>query len=157
MKENIDPFSVHLKGNEFGIDGCGIIVQGSLVRNIDDVSASAQQIREGDVEFVFVQSKSSSKFGYGEISKFIDAVFDFFEGGMEGESGQLDELIEAKDRIYQEPLRKNPKLYCLFASTGNFTGSPRTEKLLVDSWQRFVDKGSTRLLQSGNELQFPGL
>ena len=137
--ENVDPFEVHLKGKEFGIDGCGIILQGNVLVNIDDVAAYASQIKDGVVEFVFVQSKSSTAFEYGEISKFLHAVVDFFSDGMNGESGQLDDLIETKDRIYEQPLRKNPKISCFFVSTGNYNGIDRTERLIGDTKSRLED------------------
>lgn len=128
LNNNVAPFDVHLKGSEFGLDGVAILVQGNLCSNPDDVASVID--RNSNVDFVFIQSKRSEKFEYGEISKFIDAVCGFFDGSMVGESEQLDELISAKKEIYEAPLRRNPNVRCLFISTGTYETVERIEKLL---------------------------
>lgn len=128
LNNNVTPFDVHLKGSEFGLDGVAALVQGGLCLNSDDVASVID--RNSSVEFVFFQSKRSEKFDYGEISKFIDGVCGFFDGSMDGESDQLDDLISARKEIYNAPLRKNPNIKCLFISTGTYESVERIEKLL---------------------------
>lgn len=129
LRESLSPFDMHLKGHEFGIDAVGILIQGDCCADQDSVAAALQTGRQLDVEFLFVQAKSSEKFEYGEISKFLDAVYGFFTGGMHGESEQLDDLIAGKDEVYRRALRKNPKLRCYFATTGTYESADRIEKL----------------------------
>jgi hypothetical protein len=128
LNNNIVPFEAHLKGNEFGIDGVAILVQGNLCADSDDAAAVID--KNSNVNFCFFQSKRSEKFEYGEISKFIDAVCGFFDGSMDRESQQLDDLIATKKQIYEAPLRKNPSIHCFYVSTGTYETADRIEKLL---------------------------
>ena len=128
LNNNVTPLDVHLKGSEFGLDGVATLVQGNLCKDTDEVAAVID--RNSIVDFVFFQSKRSEKFEYGEIAKFIDGVCGFFEGTMEGESDQLDDLIAARKEIYEYPLRKNPSIRCLYISTGTYETAQRIEKLL---------------------------
>lgn len=128
LNNSVAPFDVHLKGSEFGLDGVATLVQGNLCLNSDDVAVAID--RNSSVDFVFFQSKRSEKFEYGEIAKFIDAVCGFFDGSMSGESEQLDDLIAARETVYNSPLRKNPSIKCLYVSTGAYETADRIEKLL---------------------------
>lgn len=128
LNYSVDPFDGHLKGSEFGLDGLAILVQGNLCDDSDEVAAALE--RNSSVDLVFFQSKRSEKFEYGDISKFIDGVCGFFEGTMDGESEQLDDLIAAQKGIYEYPLRKNPSIRCMYISTGAYEPVDRIEKLL---------------------------
>lgn len=104
--ENIEPFDAHLTGTEFGLDGVAIVVQGNLVTDADEAIAALSDIKNPSIDFYFFQSKTSSNFDYGEMSKFFDGVKRFFENGISGESDQLSDLIEAKDVIYNIGVKK---------------------------------------------------
>lgn len=79
LGENIDPFRAHLKGQEFGIDGIAISVQGTLCIDADEV-ASVLSVGKNHVgSFHMYQSKMSDSLDYGEISKFLDGVYDFLQ------------------------------------------------------------------------------
>lgn len=139
LHESVDPFDLHLKGEEFGLDGVGVLVQGESCSDSDEVDAAMDGKKSLSVEFIFFQAKRSEKFDYGEISKFLDAVYGFFDDTMAGESDQLDDLLEAKKRVYAAPLRKNPVLRCFFATTGSYETVSRIEKLLEASRSRLDD------------------
>ncbi|YCM46418.1 AIPR family protein [Verrucomicrobiaceae bacterium 227] len=130
LKETVDPFSIHLKGSEFGVDGACVIVQGQACENSDVLSSVVSTKGREDVDFVFIQSKTSEKADYGDISKFLDSVFQFFDGGMEGESDQLDDLITVKEDVFRLSLKRNPSLKCYFATTGSGGISSRIESLI---------------------------
>jgi hypothetical protein len=128
LNYSIVPFDAHLKGTEFGLDGVAILVQGNLCADPDDAAAIID--KNSNVDFGFFQSKRSEKFEYGDISKFIDGICGFFEGSMDGESTQLDDLIATNKQIYEAPLRKNPSIHCYYISTGTYETTDRIEKLL---------------------------
>lgn len=128
LNNSVMPFDVHLKGSEFGLDGVAILLQGKLCLDPDEVAATID--RNCSVDFVFFQSKRSENFDYGEIAKFIDGVCGFFDGTMDRESEQLDDLISARKKIYESPLRRNPDIRCLYISTGTYDSVERIEKLL---------------------------
>ena len=132
--ENVDPFDAHLKGTEFGLDGVAIIVQGKLVTNADEASAAIGDSTNPSVDFYFFQGKTSAKFEYGDISKFFDAVSEFFSGVHSGESGQLDDLISAKSYIYANAVkRRNPGVSLYYATTGNYESNTRVDRLIENT------------------------
>jgi hypothetical protein len=132
--ENVDPFDAHLSGTEFGLDGVAIIVQGNIVTDADEAASIIADTKNPQIDFYFFQSKTSSSFDYGEIAKFFDSVKGFFSGGIQGESDQLDDLIAAKDHLYANGVKKrNPGIYCYYASTGNYESQTRIERLVENT------------------------
>jgi len=53
LGESIEPCEVHLAGNEFGIDGIAILIQGELVHNSDEASEKLSRIKNPSIEFAF--------------------------------------------------------------------------------------------------------
>lgn len=132
--ENIDPFDAHLIGCEFGLDGVAIIVQGNIVIDADDAEVAINDTKNPQIDFYFFQSKTSNSFDYGEISKFFDSIKGFFSGTVRGESDQLDDLMSAKDYLYAHGVkRKNPGIFCYYASTGNYEQQTRIERLVENT------------------------
>ncbi len=132
--ENVDPFNAHLKGTEFGLDAVAIIVQGKLVTNADEASAAIGDNTNPSVEFYFFQSKTSSKFDYGDISKFFYGVNEFFSGEIKGESEQIDDLLSAKEYIYSNAVkRRNPGISLYYSTTGNYENNARIERLIENT------------------------
>src|SRR5690349_17527332 len=84
LGESIDPLEAHLAGSEFGLDGVAILVQGRLVCNPDDAREAIEDVKNPTIDFYFFQSKTGTNFDYGNISKFFDAITEFFDGGMTG-------------------------------------------------------------------------
>ena len=129
----------HLAGNEFGVDGAAIIVQGRLITNTTDAEQAVQDIKNPEIDFYFFQSKTGTAFEYGNISKFFDSVSGFFDGNMKGESPQLDDLIDAKDVLYKSVGRRNPGLHAYFACTGNYDSPNRIETLRAATLGKWSD------------------
>lgn len=130
MGEGIDPYDCHLSGDEFGIDGVAIVIQGESVRTRDAVAEVLNRVKNPSIEFIFFQSKISTNFDYGNISKFYDAINEFFNDQLMGESPEMDELIGTKNAIYEKGVgRKNPKLSCFYVTTGNYEEPLRIERL----------------------------
>jgi len=128
--EAIDPSEVHLNGTEFGLDGIAILVQGELVKDSHEASEKLAAINNPSIEFIFFQSKTSTTYDYGNISKFFDAIAEFFNGELEKESNTLSDLTGAMKEVYSKGVgRKNPKLSCYYITTGNYDEPSRIEKL----------------------------
>ena len=117
LGENIDPFRAHLKGEEFGIDGVAISIQGSLCTDIDEAIEILSLGRNHSSDFHFFQSKTSDKLDYGNISKFLDAVYDFFTDRSLIISEQLQSLAEVKEAIYSTAAKTSPSLRCYYCTT----------------------------------------
>ena len=75
LSHTVDPLKVFLKGNEFGLDGVAIIIQGELATDTDEATALLTGINNPDIEFLFFQSKTGSGYDYGEMSKLFDGVY----------------------------------------------------------------------------------
>lgn len=118
LGNNIAPFRAHLRGDEFGVDGIATLVQGSLCVDADEVDDVLSIGKNHTCEFHFFQSKTSEKLDYGAVSKFLDGVYDFFTGPNLLSGKQVDELIVAKDRVYEASTKNNPILQCFFCLTG---------------------------------------
>ena len=127
--ENINPFDAHLEGCEFGLDGVAIVIQGTLITDADEAASILEDIRNAEIDFYFFQAKTSSSFDYGNARKFFDAVEAFMNGGLKGESNQLDDLIAAKEYIYEHGVtKKNPGIFCYYITTGRY--DPEANKQL---------------------------
>lgn len=107
-----------------GIDGIGIIVNGDLIEDVTVLEDIIENQKSLDCNFIFIQSKTSSKFSSGDIHNFYTAVkFFFSEKATEYFSKEkMRNFIEIKDLIYTNPalLSKNPDIKLYYVTTGNW-------------------------------------
>ncbi|MGX9962482.1 AIPR family protein [Roseomonas sp. F4] len=140
LGETIDAYDAHLQGNEFGVDGIAVVVQGEAVRNRQEAEDKLLTIKNPSVEFIFFQAKTSPSYDYGDISKFFDAVSSFFNGDLKGESEAIDDLIGAMEAVYEKGIsRRNPKISCYYITTGNYEQPIRIEKLRTAFKQQLTE------------------
>ena len=139
--ETIDAYNVHLNGNEFGIDGIAILIQGELVKDRHEAKEKIASINSPTIEFIFFQSKTSTGYDYGDISKFFDAISEFFDGSLKNESAAIADLIGVKEEVYETGVgKRNPKLSCYYATTGNYESPDRIEKLRSGFIKQLLEK-----------------
>jgi hypothetical protein len=119
LGENIDPFRVHLKGTEFGIDGIAISIQGTLCVDADEAASILSVGKNHFGSFHMYQSKTSDSLDYGEVSKFLDAVYDFFTDLKLLAGEQILDLVGARDQVFTAATKSNPDLKCYFCTTGS--------------------------------------
>jgi AIPR protein len=110
---------------EFGIDGIAIIVNDAIIddeEQLDDIIAHSPVLQ---IQFLFVQAKTSSSFDSGELSKFMQAVLDFFqESASFQQNERILELQRIKNRLYESAakfVRGLPKIALYYATTGTWT------------------------------------
>lgn len=110
---------------EFGIDGIAIIVNDAIVddeEQLDDIISHSPVLQ---VKFLFIQAKTSSSFDSGELSKFFQAVLDFFkEEARFKQNERILQLQRIKNRLYQAAakfVRGFPKVALNYATTGKWT------------------------------------
>tara|TARA_R100000049_G_C1946260_1_gene91529 strand:- start:443 stop:2176 length:1734 start_codon:yes stop_codon:yes gene_type:complete len=131
LSYGVDPLQVHLKGDEFGLDGVGILIQGKLAADTDEASALLDDVVDPDVEFLFFQSKTGTSYDYGDIGKMFDGIDQFFNDELLGESDQLDDLMAVKELIFEKAVtRRNPALRVYYATTGTYSHPDKIENLL---------------------------
>lgn len=88
-------------GGDTGIDGSAIVVNGHLFGSVDDVNYFRDRGGRLDVEFIFVQSKSSTRFNAGEIGTFLFGVKDLFSDSPRAPANaSIAASRELKDYIY---------------------------------------------------------
>jgi hypothetical protein len=139
LTDNVNPFLVHLSGDEFGLDGVAVMIQGELCRNSDDVATALSVGKNHEVEFRLFQSKGSEKTEYGDIAKFFDSAYSFFTNSFVDPSVQLSDLIAAKDKVYESALRRNPMLRLWYVTTGSSDASKVVKQLIDTNVSRFRD------------------
>jgi len=129
-----------------GIDSIGIVVNGRLVDEVDEVQDLLEANGFLDVTFVFVQAKSSSKFEGSEIGNFAYAVKEFFIPTRKLHKGsRMQKFIAIKDYIYENAntMRKgNPVCKMFYVTTGTWVEDP--------SLKTVIDRNSHEL--SGTNL-----
>jgi len=77
--EEFDVEDIHTGGgNDLGIDGISIIVNGALVLDLEEIQDLADANKHLDVEFIFCQAKSGGNFSGAEISNFFYGIKDLF-------------------------------------------------------------------------------
>jgi hypothetical protein len=110
---------------EFGIDGIAIIVNDAIVddeEQLDDIIAHNPVLQ---IQFLFMQAKTSSSFDTGDLSKFFQAVLDFFgEKASFQQNDRVLELQRIKNRLYASAakfVRGLPKIALYYATTGTWT------------------------------------
>lgn len=57
LGRSVNPLDVHLKGDEFGLDGVGIIIQGDIVKDTDEANSALDGTNNPEVEFLFFNPK----------------------------------------------------------------------------------------------------
>jgi len=122
--EEFDFGSIATGEGEFGLDGIAIIVNDVLIddeEQLEDLLAYSPALQ---IQFAFIQAKTSSSFDAGEMSKFFQAVVDFFKPAVEFQQNtRICELQKIKNRLYDAAgkfTRGLPKLNLYFATTGSW-------------------------------------
>ena len=110
-------------GDDTGIDGIAIIVNGLLVESSDEVDDLIEKNGSIEVEFIFIQSKTSSNFSTSELNTFIFGVKDFFSLKPKlRRNDSLQKFCEISNHIYDNApkLRNNPSCKLFYVTTGKW-------------------------------------
>lgn len=110
-------------GNDTGIDGIAIIVNGQLIESKEEVDDLIERNGYLSVTYVFTQAKTSSNFNSGEISTFIFGVNDFFEESpslVRNES--IEKFAEVSNYLYEKAsfFTENPSIKSFYVTTGRW-------------------------------------
>ncbi len=110
-------------GQDTGIDGIAILVNDHLISSKREIDFFKDKLRRLDVQFVFIQSKTSSKFDKGEIGTFIFGVRDFFEKTPSLRTNDyINNLRELKEYIYDLSIHmdKSPTCQMYYTAAGKW-------------------------------------
>ncbi len=124
--DTFDHTSVHVgKDGNPGIDGVGIIVNGAIVDDAEEIDDLLEKNKYLEVTYVFVQAKTSSSFSSGDISTFIESVRDFFRevpGQVQSEDLKRKFDLQSKILSHSGKMRANPKCSLYYVTTGTWVG-----------------------------------
>lgn len=123
--DEFDVEELHTGGGEdLGIDGIAVIVNGNLVTDLAEVEDLATANKYLEVHLVFTQAKSGGNFSGSEISNFFFGVKDFFAPKpslpRNADVAQKEKLVRG---IYQKSTlfkRGNPTINLYYATTGKW-------------------------------------
>lgn len=110
-------------GDDTGIDGIAIIVNGLLIESIDEVNDLIEKNGSIEVEFLFIQSKTSSNFSTSELNTFIFGVKDFFSTNPKlRRNDSLQKFCDISNHIYDNApkLKYNPTCKLFYVTTGKW-------------------------------------
>jgi hypothetical protein len=129
--ETFDTSDIVLGGDELGIDGIAIIVNGVLVSDIDGFNAVADSASSLDAAFIFIQADRSTSFEAAKTGNIIFAVRDFFSDAPKlPRTKRLVEQSEIAAAVYKQSAkfkRANPSCYVFYATTGQWTAETTLE------------------------------
>lgn len=118
-------------GGDTGIDAVAILVNGSLITDIDTIEGQADNAPNLDVTFVFVQAERSSSFDGAKIGTFGFGVLDFFEDTPSLQRNEkITEAAAIMAAIYKQSSkfkRGNPVCRLYYVTTGKWLGDPTLE------------------------------
>ncbi|MDG1632681.1 AIPR family protein [Bacillus cereus] len=106
-----------------GIDGLAIIVNNKLVKSTNEIDDLIELNGVLNVNFIFIQSKTSSKFDNKEILNFFAWTKSFFKSPTQFETTEMAHFIELKEYIYQKSEymeERSPICRMYFITTGKW-------------------------------------
>ncbi|WP_417291180.1 AIPR family protein [Corallibacter sp.] len=121
---SFDEKSISTGNSAQGIDGIGIIVNNKLCANTSEIKQIMEMNRMLTVTFVFIQSKSSSKFNNQQIENFCRWTKNFFsEEATLFSTDEMKNFIEMREFIYSNSRymkERNPNCNLYFCTSGKW-------------------------------------
>lgn len=130
--EEFDVEEIHTGGgDDLGIDGLAVIVNGALVDDVEEVDDLATLNKYLEVELIFCQAKSGGNFSGAEISSFFFGVKDLFSSkpalprnARVSEKEVLVRSLYARSALFK---RGNPSVKMYYATTGKWVDDPKLQ------------------------------
>lgn len=110
------------RDNQPSVDAIGIIVNGNLIENEDETETFASLNGYLDVDFIFIQAKTSENFEaavLGDIGDFADSFIE--EDKCKTDTKAVARIRNIKNRIYKSSKffkNRNPNIHLYYATTG---------------------------------------
>ncbi len=118
-------------GGDTGIDGIAVIINGSLVTDVEVVGELAERNGYLDVSFLFVQAERSAAFDTAKIGQFSYGVGDFFKDSPTlPRNAAVRDAAEIMAAIYERGpkfKRGNPVCRLYYVTTGKWTGDSQLD------------------------------
>lgn len=138
-------------GGDLGLDGIAILVNDHLVASTEAVDHLKKSLRRLDVQFLFVQAKTSPHFDGGEMGSFLSGVRQFFEKELPVDANaKVRALHSIKEHIFDSTIDMDEPPVCrlYYAATGIW----KQEASLVGRINQGIDDLKASGLFSGVEF-----
>lgn len=116
------------------IDGLGLIVNGKIITDVDELNEIIQGTGHLDAEIIFIQAKTTSSFSGSDIGTFIHGVKDFLSD--RSRLVQNDKIKQMKTLwdsvISKSSFMVNRRPYCklFFVCTGKWVGDQNLQAII---------------------------
>jgi AIPR protein len=110
-------------GGDTGIDGIAIIVNGSLITDVETLTQYADETANLEITFIFVQAQRSESFDTSTIGDFGIGVVDFFaEVPRLRRNQRIANAAEIQSAIYNlsHKFKSNPSCYLYYVTNGKW-------------------------------------
>ncbi len=119
----IDPSDITTNEDDAGIDGVIIVADGELVTTEEEINSIFESHKRNiEIDFIFIQSKTSEKFEKKEITNFGDGIYDFLS---EEPAFPHDDILSEANKIFNQVVdnvhkvkRGKPNAKTYFVTTG---------------------------------------
>ena len=130
-------------GGDGGLDAIAILVNGRPTTTQEDVEFFADRLGRLDVEFVFIQAKTSPAFNAGEIGTSLFGVREFF-AAVSGSTpsivfkDEILQLIELTRYLYSQisKMQSDPQCFFYYVTAGRWTEAPEPLARMNDGKQQ---------------------
>jgi len=129
-------------GDDTGIDGIALIVNGQLIENIEDIDFLLENNNYLEALYIFVQAKTSAEFSSKEMNNFAYGVKDFFsESHKLRRNQEITDFAEISNSLFTKAskFRENPKLKLYYISNGNWTNDQNNRAILDSNSSEFIE------------------
>ena len=114
-------------GGDLGIDGLAIIVNDNIAHAVEDVDYFRKQLRRLDVQFHFVQAKTSPSFDSAAIGTFFAGVRSFLGSDLPADANvAIRDAHALKEHVYDQSVHMDAAPTCTlhYACTGSWQAQP---------------------------------
>ncbi|MCY4580042.1 MAG: AIPR family protein [Chloroflexi bacterium] len=126
-----------------GLDAVAILVNGRIARAEEDIRYFEETGQRLDVEFVFIQAKTSTSFRSSDIGNFVFGIEQFFVAVLGDEpkirfNSEVEQRVDLARFIYRQTIkmRDNPTCFLYYATAGKWNDDPDPAGRLQDGVER---------------------
>ena len=135
------------ENGQIAVDVIGIIVNGNLIENEDEIDTFISANSYLDVDFVFAQVKTSENFELSALSSLGEFANDFIEEKTDAtDTPKVADIRKIKNKIYNESKyfkRRNPSVYIYYVTTGAKPTDTHFSKKIEKIKAEFAAKSNT--------------
>jgi hypothetical protein len=135
-------------GSDTGIDAIAILVNGTLITDVEEFTEHEERSGTLDVTFIFVQADRGSSFEGSKIGQFQYGVVDFFQSDPKlPRNAAIVEAAAIMEAIYSKSskfTRGNPICRLFYVTTGRWQSEPQLEARRVNAQEDVQGSGLFR-------------